>query len=159
MRSIEEYLDLAKARADIKSDRQLGPAIGQSTQTVTHYRRKNAWPSDDAMLRLADLAGIPREEALLDLACWRSTSHARPTWQAIAAKLAAVAPAAFLTAVLPTLVAAAFFAGATPSPANAGTAGEQPRISVDPLNIMTNFIKLERGRQGVRKRLISRGFS
>ena len=128
MRTLREYADLAKQRRGFSSDRSLSLALGPTADIISQYLRGRAWPSEEAMLRLAELAEIPGEEALLDLAQWRATASTRPTWQAIAAKLAAAAPA-FLTAVLPTLTAAAFFASAAPQQEPTGNRQSPPTTS------------------------------
>jgi hypothetical protein len=62
-----EIFDAAKRRANIDSDTRLGLAIGQSHSWVYQVRSGKALPSDDAMVRLADLAGINPDIALLEL--------------------------------------------------------------------------------------------
>ncbi len=47
-------------------------ALGFSGNNVTFWRTKKAWPSDEKMLKLAELAGIPRREGLVELAIWRT---------------------------------------------------------------------------------------
>ena len=66
------YLDAARARAGLASDRQLAGALGLSQGAVFHFRHRRAFPADDVMIRLAQLAGVEPERALLDLNIWRT---------------------------------------------------------------------------------------
>lgn len=64
--TLQEYLDRAQVYSKLKSDRGIARALGISSTTVSFYRRSRAIPSQEKMIELADLAGIGREEALLD---------------------------------------------------------------------------------------------
>lgn len=91
MHTIDQYCDLAKDRAALASDRQLSRRLGFSTNSVTQWRTKRTWPSDDTMRRLADLAGMDQEQALIDLNIWRSEGPTRAMYEHIATVLAAAA--------------------------------------------------------------------
>lgn len=84
MRTVDEYADLAKNAQGFRSDRELGRALGYKGNTVSYWRQKKAWPSDDTMLQLAELAGIEPGEALIDLNIWRSSGRARSIYQRMA---------------------------------------------------------------------------
>lgn len=88
MRTLTQYLDLARARQGIESDRQLGTAIGLKKGIAHQYRKGAALPSDDAMVALAHLAGIDPEIALLDLNQWRAKGAARSVYMEMARRLA-----------------------------------------------------------------------
>lgn len=66
------YMDRARAVARIPSDRQLAVALGINPNSLRQYRLGLAAPSPRVMLRLADLAGVPPELALLDRAAWQA---------------------------------------------------------------------------------------
>jgi len=81
MRTINNYLDAAKARAGIKSDRQLSFVLGYSSGApICKQRKEHEWPSPEVMLRLAGLAGIDPEIALQELNVWRSAEPARAVY-------------------------------------------------------------------------------
>jgi len=104
-RSVVDYINAAKARAGFKSDRALGMALGGSVDLVAAWRNTaRKYPSDEKMLRLADMAGIPRDQALLDLADWKADETTRATWRLIRAKLASVAAAVLLVFLVPSFV-------------------------------------------------------
>ena len=72
---IDSYLDDAKRVSKLQSDRALAKELGIGTTTIFHYRHGGAIPSDAVMLQIAELAKIPAEQALLDLALMRSNSE------------------------------------------------------------------------------------
>ncbi len=75
MLTIDDYIDRAIARnPHINSDRALGRALGFKGAPVTFWRCRRAWPSPETMVRLATLAGLDPEQALMDLAIWSAKS-------------------------------------------------------------------------------------
>lgn len=73
-RSIDDYIDRAKLLRELPSYSALARHLGVTEPTVNAWRSKRQWPSDDAMTRLADAAGIDRHYALLHLNSWRASS-------------------------------------------------------------------------------------
>lgn len=74
MESIQDYLDAAKSRGNLSADWKLAILLGVSPQWAAGVRIGTNLPSDTVMLKLADLAGVPPERALLDLNLWRAKS-------------------------------------------------------------------------------------
>lgn len=74
MATILEYLDAARDQAHAKSDRHLSELAGFSAQWAHFIRQGKMLPSDDGMIRLAELAGRDPERALLDLNLARASS-------------------------------------------------------------------------------------
>jgi hypothetical protein len=72
MRTIDDYCDKAIANNKFRSDRELSKALGFSGSDISNYRRKRVWPSDITMVKLANLAGIPADEALIELKVWQN---------------------------------------------------------------------------------------
>jgi len=70
--NLTDYLDRARDRAGIPSDRRLAAALGVAPNAVVAYRRAIATPGPAVMLRLAQLAGIAPEVALLHRASWQA---------------------------------------------------------------------------------------
>lgn len=81
MQTIDDYLDAARTARDLKSDRELCKALGVSAPVVNHWRSKRSWPSDAAMVRLAELADKEPSTALLNLNYWRAEGAARSVYQ------------------------------------------------------------------------------
>lgn len=97
MPTINEYLDAAKARANIASDTRLGAALGQNHAWAHMIRAGKSLPSEDAMMRLAALAGISPDIALLDLARERAKDPAvRSAWANILQRIAVAVVVALL---------------------------------------------------------------
>lgn len=74
MLTIDDYIDQAKDNQKLKSDRQLGEKIGVKGSYISHFRTKRTWPSDETMIKIADLAGLDQQEALLNLNIWRTSN-------------------------------------------------------------------------------------
>ena len=83
--SIDDYLNAARARLSLDSDRALDRALEFRSTSVSFYRRKKALPSETVMINLAILAGVDPALALIDLAMWRAEArqdgHALTVWQ------------------------------------------------------------------------------
>ncbi len=71
---INQYLDSAKAFLKTNSDGKLSKELGLSRAYVSQLRNGIRLPSDEVMLRLAELTNNSKEEALLDLAAARAAS-------------------------------------------------------------------------------------
>ena len=97
--TVDWYLDRAKERAGLKSDRELNRILGCSSIVVSSWRRKMSWPSDDNMVQVAELAGVDPAQALIDLNTWRTKSgKALEAYQRVKTLLAS---AAICLALLP----------------------------------------------------------
>lgn len=133
MLTLDDYLDLAKARNDLTSDRALSRDIGGSSATIHFYRRGVHKPSPDTMIKIADLCGINPAQALLDLAIWTSESErAASIYKDIYKAITRSAAALVLAVIL-----AAGLAGKT----EAGTLGELTTTADRTLYIMGNWIR------------------
>ena len=69
---LTEYLDLARERAGIASDNALGRALGVSSPAMVAYRRGLSSPTPERMVKLAELAGVSPELALLHRMSWQA---------------------------------------------------------------------------------------
>ncbi len=109
MRTIDDYLDAAIARnPDLRSDRRLALALGLNQAASHYWRRRKAWPADDTMLRLADLAGVDPGEALVELNIWRSQSaETRDQYSRLAEKIRSSLAQVLIAGVTSALVAVA----------------------------------------------------
>lgn len=94
---LADYLDTAKARGNFASDTKLSIAMGSSPAWAHMVRTGKMLPSDEAMLRLADLAGVSPDIALLDLSRARAVDpRVRSTWANILQRIAVAVVAALL---------------------------------------------------------------
>lgn len=97
MRELNDYIVLAVERQGLRSRNRLNLLLQTSSALVSQWDRGRAWPNEANMCKLADLAGIPRDEALLDLAIWRSDDvNARNTWKTLRDRLVTAAAVAVL---------------------------------------------------------------
>lgn len=131
MRQIDWYIDTAVKKQGLSSPRALGPHLGLSVAAASNWRTRRAWPGDETMVRLADLCGVPREEALLELSVWRTAGT-----QAGIVYLRLLEAAGKSAAIL--LIALLVYAVAAPT-AHAGTFAEQSSLlSAPKINYATN---------------------
>lgn len=90
IRDIHFYLDTAKEKHNLKSDRQLGQALNYSGNQIFYLRKQSSNPSDEKMVAIAKMAGESTEIALLDLAMWRTHGVAKNTYASILQKISQV---------------------------------------------------------------------
>jgi transcriptional regulator with XRE-family HTH domain len=69
---LTDYLDRARMVSGLVSDAQVSRALDISQQTVSLYRRGLAIPTPAKMVKLAQLAGVSLEVALLHRAAWQA---------------------------------------------------------------------------------------
>lgn len=74
MLNIDDYMDVAKKRQGFTSNRQLSATLGLNPNSASHFVTRRAWPSDEVMVKLAELAGLDPLQALIDLNLWRQQS-------------------------------------------------------------------------------------
>jgi len=75
MNTIQSYMDEAKARAGIKSDRKLAVMAGLKPNAATFWRVGKSLPNDEVMVQIARLAGVDETAALMDLNVWRTSGR------------------------------------------------------------------------------------
>lgn len=90
-RDIFFYKNKAKERTAIKSDRKLSKELGLSENAMTQFCTGRAFPSDDTMIRLSEMAGIDPMIALIDLNTWRTRGFTQKTYMTMGQRLAQVA--------------------------------------------------------------------
>ncbi len=72
---IKNYFNLIKTKNNLTSNRQLAKCLGISATSIFHFERKNSIPCDDVILKIADLAGIDKRNAILDANIWRNAGN------------------------------------------------------------------------------------
>jgi len=84
-----EYADKAIKGFGLTGYNNLARKLELNKATLSYFKRGKALPSEATMIKLAELAGVSKEKALIDLNLWRSKNdpsrHA--VWQRIAAGL------------------------------------------------------------------------
>lgn len=70
MQNFEEYAEKAMKRCNINSYNQLAKMLEIKQPSVVIFKSGKKLPSARTMVKLAKLAGVPEEKALMDLAAW-----------------------------------------------------------------------------------------
>lgn len=132
MKTIDDYLELAKEKQGLKSDRQLGRALEFKSQSISFWRHRKTIPSDENMVELAKLAGEDPETALLELAYWRTCSRNEHAAAQVFLRMASRAAPALLAAMIAW----------TPSQSEARQIQNIPTVQGDGMYIMLNYLEL-----------------
>lgn len=70
MKNFEEYAEIAIKRCNLGSYNKLSKELNINQSSVANMKLGKILPSARTMIKLAKLAGVPEEQALLDLATW-----------------------------------------------------------------------------------------
>lgn len=70
-----DYAEKAIHRYGLTGYNNLARELGLNKASVSFFRSGRALPSEETMIKLAELAGMPKEEALIDLNLWRSKNN------------------------------------------------------------------------------------
>jgi len=95
MKNITDYIDIAFKRSGAKSDRKFCDLM-RVNPTWVNATRKGKLPTDENMLKLAELAGIPPHIALLDLNVWRSKGKTQAVYKRLIQAVETVSLSAFV---------------------------------------------------------------
>lgn len=131
--TIDTYLDIARKRGRFRSDRKLARALGVTPATVNAWRMKRQWPSEEAIIKLADLADITRELALMDLRLWGTKSvEVQSCYEKIKKEIMSAGVSVAIYSIAAFTIATSLLAAPT------GTHAEQINAASHPLYIMEN---------------------
>jgi len=100
MQTISALLDKAKKRRSLASDTALATVFGLHRQAISKWRNGEAYPSQDHIAQLADLAGEDPAAWLVRVQAEREQGAAGEAWRRLARQLGAAAALA-LAAALP----------------------------------------------------------
>ena len=80
-----EYTQKTIARLKLNSQNDVARALNITTASMSNFNTGKAFPSESTMLKLAELAGVEKEKALIDLNMWRAKDDADrlAVWQRI----------------------------------------------------------------------------
>ncbi len=81
----KDYSIKAISRFGLAGNNALARELGLDKSSVSQFINGKAVPSEETMIKLAELAGLPKEEALIDLNLWRSKNDPKrhEIWQRI----------------------------------------------------------------------------
>ena len=72
MKNFTDYAEKAIVRFGLTGYNNLAREIGITKASMSIFRSGKALPSEETFLKIVELAGLPKEEALIDLNLWRS---------------------------------------------------------------------------------------
>lgn len=98
MRNFNDYTKKAIARYGLAGLNALGRELNISSAAMSQLNTGKTIPSEATMIKLAELAGLPKEEALIDLNLWRSKD--KPEVQKIWQRLSKMIGCALLVSIL-----------------------------------------------------------
>ena len=89
MKNFNDYAEKAILRYGLAGQNALAAEIGINKSAMSQLTTGKTLPSDDTMIKLAELAGLPKEEALIDLNLWRSKDkpEVQKIWQRLSKML------------------------------------------------------------------------
>ncbi len=95
MRTIHDYLDAAREKNHLRSDTKLAHLLGITISSVSAFRVKKALPSPETMVKLARLAGLDEQVALVELSFMSAPegSEAKSTYEKILKRIVSLFPA------------------------------------------------------------------
>jgi len=145
---LHEYIRDARAGADVKSDRELSRKLAGNPNLIQNYTRGAAWPSDDIMLKLAEMGGHDPAIALLDLNRWRAGARAASIYSEILSKIAGTAAAILVAITALSLNNAPALAAMSPADQKGGNqhavtalaARERQQTNAHPIYIMRQIL-------------------
>lgn len=86
MLTFTQYVEKAKETSNIKTDKQVAELIGITSASISGFCKVKNYPSQETVLKLANLAGISPEQALIDFNLWKTKDkpNAHAIWQKMA---------------------------------------------------------------------------
>lgn len=136
MRNVHDYLEAARDKNRLNSDSKLADMLDVSVSAVSAFRKGKAWPADETIKRLAELAGIPVEEALLELNAWRSTGETQKIYKRLIDKLNGV-----LTVLIIAFSSLFFMAGNADAASGTQTTKEYVNIHYHTIRRILDMVK------------------
>ena len=94
MKSFNDYAEKAIVRYNLTGYNNLAREIGITKCSMSIFRAGKALPSEETFLKIVELAGLPKEEALIDLNLWRAKKNPElsKVWSRIAKMIKSTAP-------------------------------------------------------------------
>ena len=83
MKKFADYTQAVITRYGLRGQNAVARELNITTASMSQFTTGKALPSEETMIKLAELAGMPKEEALIDLNLWRSKSNpeVQKIWQ------------------------------------------------------------------------------
>ena len=101
MKSLIDYIELAKEKSNLTSDRALSLEIGISNSNICSWRKGHTVPKEKQLLKLAELAGISKEQAVIEWSFWKADIETKPVYENILKRIASwILPATLFGSIL-----------------------------------------------------------
>lgn len=83
MKNFNDYAAKAINRYGLAGNNALARELGVNKSSISQMVTGKIYPAESTMIKLAELAGMPQEEALIDLNLWRSKDkpELQKVWQ------------------------------------------------------------------------------
>lgn len=83
MNNFTDYAEKAIVRFGLTGYNNLAREIGITKASMSIFRAGKSLPSEETFLKIVELSGMPKEEALIDLNLWRSKDkpEVQKIWQ------------------------------------------------------------------------------
>ena len=98
MKNFSDYANIAINRHGLRGVNALARELQIKSSSMSRLNTGKSLPAESTMIKLAELAGLPKEEALIDLNLWRSAKN--PELQTIWTRIAKMIRCAILAAFL-----------------------------------------------------------
>lgn len=82
MLTFTQYVEKAKKKQNYKTKQEVANKLGMKTGSLIDFEKGRAFPSQDTIISLANLAGISPEQALIDFNLWKTKDkpNAHKVW-------------------------------------------------------------------------------
>lgn len=87
MSEVTEYIKSVKERMGLKSYTELGKLIGKKQSYMSMLMNEHLEPSEDVLMKIAEVAGDRPEYALLLIHKQKSSTATRPYWDTLLKKV------------------------------------------------------------------------
>lgn len=94
MKNFSDYAKIAINRHGLRGNNALAKMLCITSAGMSHLNTGKTLPTESTMIKLAELAGLPKEEALIDLNLWRSAKN--PELKTVWTRIAKMMKYAFL---------------------------------------------------------------
>ncbi len=88
MKTISDYIEAAKNRQGFVTDADLDYALGFKRGMICRFRKETVYPTEQTMIKIADMADISIQQALLELSYWKADGAAKVAYEQIIQNLA-----------------------------------------------------------------------
>lgn len=87
----KDYAEKAIVRYGLAGNNALARELGVNKSSISQMTTGKIFPAEATMIKLAELAGMPKEEALIDLNLWRSKDkpELQKVWQRLSKMIGA----------------------------------------------------------------------